>query len=321
MPSPRDIVVMGASAGGLEALTAVVSGLPSALAAAVFVVLHQPDSFRSPLAELLQKRTKLRVEEALHGDSIEHGRVYVAPPDNHLLVRQGQIEVVRGPRENGHRPAVNALFRTAANVYGPRVVGVVLTGALDCGTFGLLSIKAKRGVGIAQNPRTAFCGDMPRSAIESGAVDIVVELDEIAPTIVKLVAEGSSDAMAETVHAVGQASFVTCPLCNGSMTETGHGTTTEFACHIGHTFSLRSLYAEQADEVERAFWAAIRALEESASLARRLSDTSTGSLRSRFQEKERTMRQHAATLRRMVLEGTDSTRADVAPESDDDSKA
>ena len=312
----RDIIVIGASTGGVEALKTVVGGLPADLSAAVFVVLHQPEVFRSHLTDILRRVAKLPVEEALHDQTVELGHIYVAPPDNHLLLRAGHVSVVRSARENGHRPAVNPLFRSAATVYGPRVIGVVLTGALDCGAAGLTVIKAHGGTGVAEDPQTAVCGDMPGSAIRTGAVDHVAHLADIAPTLVRLTSQkGSGVPLIPPPEALESYSFVTCPNCNGSMTESGEGESVYFACHTGHAFRLRNLYAEQSDQVEFAMWAAIRALEESAAVAGRLAGTAHGELRSRFEEKQRAMRLHAGTLRDMVMGGQQGARVDVAPDS------
>jgi two-component system chemotaxis response regulator CheB len=311
----RDIVCLGASTGGLSALKKILAQLPPNLPAAVFVVQHQAELSGTQLAHLLSKDCPLKVADALHGERIEHGRVYVAPADNHLLVREGRIDVVRSARENGHRPAVNPLFRSAAEVYGPRVVAVVLTGALDCGTAGLMSIKANGGVSIVQDPDSAECRDMPASAIRAGLADHVVPLEGVAGLVTELTRkEGetmSAPHIAAPMPAI-QGSFVTCPHCHGSLRETRFGEVSEFECHVGHKFSLRSLYCEQADEVEFAMWAAIRALEESAALARRMVDTASEQLRTRFQDKERTMSLHASTLRSMVLTGQQSTREDLS---------
>jgi two-component system, chemotaxis family, protein-glutamate methylesterase/glutaminase len=309
----HDIILIGASTGGLAALREVVTHLPKDLPASVFIVLHQPTEARSELATILERHCALPVSYAVHGERVERGRVYVAPIDNHMLLRDNLLVVVRGPRENGHRPALNPLFRSAAQSFGPRVVAVVLTGALDCGSAGLLAVKARGGLGVAQDPASAACPDMPRNAIETGAVDHVVKLEDIAPLLVSLAkTRAEKPSMAENIgDAPKPFSFVTCPSCHGSLTEQVEGSTLEFACHVGHAFSLRSLYSEQADQVEGALWAAVRALEESTSLAQRLAQTSSGSLQARFFDRERTMKQHADTLRTILLQGGLPARADV----------
>jgi two-component system chemotaxis response regulator CheB len=247
--------------------------------------------------------------------------VYVAPIDNHILLRDNLLVVVRGPRENGHRPALNPLFRSAAQSFGPRVVAVVLTGALDCGSAGLLAVKARGGIGVAQDPASAVCPDMPRNAIATGAVEHVVKLEDIAPLLVSLAktrAEAPPMAKEDSAVAAKPFSFVTCPSCHGSLTERVEGSTLEFACHVGHAFSLRSLYSEQADQVEGALWAAVRALEESTSLAQRLAENSSGNLQARFFDRERTMRRHAETLRTILLQGSLPARTDVASHAEVD---
>jgi two-component system, chemotaxis family, protein-glutamate methylesterase/glutaminase len=316
----RDIIVIGASTGGLAALREVVSNLPRDLPASVFIVFHQPTDARSDLSNILDRASALPVSYAVHGERIEPGRVYVAPVDNHVLLRDDLLVVVRGPRENGHRPAVNPLFRSAAQSFGQRVVAVVLTGALDCGSAGLLMVKARGGLGVAQDPATAACPDMPRNAIETGAVEHVVKLEQIAPLLVSLATTRvESPRMARrNGDAPAPFSFVTCPSCHGSLTERVQGSTLEFACHVGHAFSLRSLYSEQADQVEGALWAAVRALEESTSLAQRLAESSSGSLQARFFDRERTMRHHADTLRTILLQGELPARADVVHHADID---
>lgn len=305
----RDIVVIGASAGGVEALTTLIGGLPADLPAAVFVVLHiHPDS-PSVLPTLLNRRAALRASHAVHGDPITPGRVYVAPSDNHLMLRPGHMEVVRGPKETGHRPSVDALFRTAARAYGPRVIGVVLTGYQDCGTAGLLSIKARGGVAVAQDPQDAAVADMPASAIKHVPMDHIVPLRGIPALLTKLVHEpagaGSADVPANIRHVegdeLGKPSVVVCPSCNGNLTETEAGGFPVFRCHVGHTFSLRSMAAAQAEEVERALWAAARALEESAALAKRLADNHSGDLEQRFRERYHSLVQQTRVIRHIIL--------------------
>jgi two-component system chemotaxis response regulator CheB len=175
-----------------------------------------------------------------------------------------------------------------------------------------MSVKARGGLSIAQDPDSAECGAMPASAISAGLVDYVDRLESVAARLGELTREqGDFMPNADAFTPVKAASMVTCPHCHGSLEETRLGAVSEFACHVGHRFSLRSLYVEQADEVEFAMWAAIRALEESAALARRMAQSGTGQLRDRFSDKERTMELHAATLRNMVLAGHQSTQHDL----------
>jgi two-component system chemotaxis response regulator CheB len=179
MAGGRDIVVIGGSAGGIEAVTEVVRGLPANFPAAVFVVVHFPGSISSTLPRILSRAGPLPARHARDGEPIESGRIYVGPPDCHLLLTDGHTRLTKGPKENGHRPAIDPLFRTAAHGYGPRVVGVVLSGNLNDGTAGLLTIKRREGIAIVQSLETALYQGMPRSAIDHVAVDHVLSPSEI----------------------------------------------------------------------------------------------------------------------------------------------
>ena len=169
----RDIVVVGASAGGVEALGLLVGELPADLPAAVFVVLHVAPDHKSVLPRILSAAGPLPAKHARDGEPIIPGRIYVARPDHHLTLQDGQVRVVKGPRENGHRPAVDALFRTAAHTYGPRAIGVILSGALDDGTAGLIAIKRQGGLAMVQDPDDALVEQMPRSALENTSVRVL----------------------------------------------------------------------------------------------------------------------------------------------------
>jgi two-component system chemotaxis response regulator CheB len=182
----HDVIAIGASAGGFEVLFDMVGELPANLPASIFVVIHTRPTHASPLPELLSRRSRLPASHPLHDETISPGHIYVAPPDNNLLLRQGFMEVVRGPKENGHRPAVDALFRSASASYGPRVVGVVLSGFQDCGTAGMISIKARGGVSVVQAPESAVAPDMPRSVLANIAVDYVVHPRELASLLARL---------------------------------------------------------------------------------------------------------------------------------------
>jgi two-component system chemotaxis response regulator CheB len=307
----RDIVVIGASTGGVDLLLDLASELPSTLPAALFIVIHTAPGFASSLPELLTQRGSLPAVHPQHGDEIRPGRIYVAPPDNHLLVRPGFVEVVRGPKENGLRPAVDPLFRSASWAYGSRVVGVVLSGYLDCGTGGLMSVKARGGIAVAQNPRSAVAPDMPRSAIRSVAVDHVVDPAELPGLLMRLTSQPAQAATApiDGLDALegtkpGSPAELVCPVCNGVLTEVTVGDFRHFRCHVGHAFSLDSLIGEQTEEVERALWAAVRSLEEGSAMARRLSFTQANeSLRQRFSERELSLRHQADVIRRILLHG------------------
>jgi two-component system chemotaxis response regulator CheB len=306
----HDIVAIGASAGGVEVLLGLAGELPADLGAAVFVVVHQLPDHPSALPELLSRRGALPAVHPLHGEPIQPGRIYVAPPDNHLQVRAGSVEVVRGPKDNGHRPAADVLFRTAAASYGSRVVGVVLSGYQDCGTAGMMSIKARGGLAVVQDPMTAIAAEMPRHVINRVAVDHVVHPRELPGLITRLVATPAGPKVEPNRFIkqlegaeFGQRAEIVCPICSGVLTEAQPGLFQHFRCHVGHAFTLESLVREQSEEMERVLWAAVRSLEESAALARRLSMHETGELRRRFAEKANTHAQQADYLRQMLLHG------------------
>lgn len=303
----HDIIVIGASAGGLEALLDIVPDLPADLPASLFIVVHSHAAFPSTLPEILSAHGKLPATHPVHGEPVRPGRIYVAPPDNQLYLRLGTIDVVRGPRENGHRPAVDALFRTASAAYGPRVVGVVLSGYLDCGTAGMMSITARGGIVVVQDPETAAAPDMPRHVLERVKVDHVARPLDMPGLITRLAstpapAPREPDAPVKQLEAgIGTAvGEVVCPHCQGVMTEVEH--LGEFQCHVGHRFSLESLVREQGESLERALWSAVRALEEAAAMSRRLVISAKGDMASRFAEQARTYQVHAGVIRDVLLQ-------------------
>src|SRR5215831_14726540 len=236
-PGPhRDIVVIGTSAGGLGALREIVLGLPRELPAAFFVVMHSTPEPVSRLAEVLSRLGPVPAHTAVHGERIRWGQIYVAPNDNHLTLHRDFVRVTRGAKENGHRPAVDPLFRTAARMYGNRVIGVVLTGNLSCGTEGLMAVKANGGIAVVQSD-AEFSG-MPQSALAHVEVDHVVRLEFISELIRQLVSESipeEPEAEANGSHTVApQPSQIVCPACQGSMVETIEGGLLRFRCHVGH---------------------------------------------------------------------------------------
>jgi two-component system, chemotaxis family, protein-glutamate methylesterase/glutaminase len=285
----HDIVVVGASAGGVEALVSLTASLPADLPAAVFVVLHVPSTGSSALPGILSRSGPLRAGHVKDGEPIEHGRIYVAPPDHHLLIRTGHLHLARGPRENGHRPAVDPLFRSAAREYAPRVVGVVLSGALDDGTAGLVAIKSRGGVAVVQDPADALYPGMPGSAIQHVGVDHVVPVADMGALLARLgrepAGEPSGPAPVEMKVEVdvegfsleamegehpGEPSGFSCPDCNGVLWGIEDGGLQRFRCRVGHAWSPESLLTRQSDALEAALWIALRSLEERAALARRL---------------------------------------------------
>ena len=182
----HDIIVIGGSAGAIEVLLGIVASLPRSLRAAVFVVIHLVPHQRSVLPDILNYQEVLPAAHVRDGEAVEHGRIYVALPDHHLLLEGGAIRVTSGPREHYTRPAVDPLFRTAAREYGPRVVAVLLSGALSDGTAGMAEVKQHGGVTIVQDPQEATQPSMPQSAIDAAQVDHIASVEEIAALLVRL---------------------------------------------------------------------------------------------------------------------------------------
>ena len=305
---------MGTSAGGVSALRQLVAGLPAGFPAAVFVVMHSSPEFASKLPEILSSSGALPAHAAVHGERIRAGEIYVAPNDNHMTVHRDFVRVTRGPKENGHRPAVDPLFRTAARMYGNKVIGVVLTGTLSCGTEGLMAIKSHGGVAVVQSDPEYPA--MPFHARTHVQVEHVIPLAGIPELLVRLVDEpvpDHSEAEAGGPHTVApRPANIVCPICQGAMEERADGGLLRYSCHVGHAFSVDSLIAEQSEALEAALWASVRALEESAQLADRLSGSGAHGLALRFRDKAEALRQHAALIQDVLLHGTTLDAEDVA---------
>jgi two-component system chemotaxis response regulator CheB len=288
----KDIVVIGASAGGIDALKALVSDLPRDLPASLFVVQHTAPHSPGILPQILERAGPLPALHPKDYQAIEPGRIYVAPPDHHLLVdRAGYARVTRGPKENRSRPAIDPLFRSAAQAFGRRVIGVVMTGWLDDGTAGLWAVKERGGTAIVQNPEDAIAPDMPLNAIKHVEVDHCVRLNEIAPLLIRLTTAPAEEkavppvstemetevkiAMAE--HALesgilewGEPSTFACPECHGVLSQLKEGSNLRFRCHTGHAYSTDSLLSELTETTEETLWSGIRSLQEGGLLLKTL---------------------------------------------------
>lgn len=276
----RDIIVIGASAGGVEALTGLAGVLPK-LNASIFVVVHTGPAGPGMLARVLEHRGKWPAELAEDNAPYEPGRIYVAPPGRHLTLDCDRMRLIRGPLENRHRPSIDALFRSAAASLGARVIGIVMTGYLDDGTAGAIAIKRRGGIVIAQDPEDALVPSMPESVIANTDVDYVMPIDQMAVRLAEIVRQpltpeeqkAAEDAMSqksETIDPTGSPSAYTCPECNGTLWEVQDDGLLRFACRVGHTFSADSMMEDQSESAERALWAALRALEERTDLAGRM---------------------------------------------------
>jgi two-component system, chemotaxis family, protein-glutamate methylesterase/glutaminase len=285
----RRLIVMGASAGGVEALRAVVAGLPPDLEASVVVVLHIPRGAPSALPGILDRAGPLPAVPAEQGAPLRPGVVYTAPADHHVLVIDGHLQLSAGPSENGHRPAIDPLFRSAALTHGPDAIGVVLSGTRDDGTAGLAAISARGGTSVVQEPDDALHAAMPASALAQVPGALVHPAAKIGPVLGELVSRPGAAApvgddellRAETrIAATGvpttdtlagaAPSAFSCPSCHGVLFELPGTPAPRFRCRVGHAWSPRALEAEQAHAVDEALWAAVRALEEKADLVERL---------------------------------------------------
>lgn len=284
------IVVIGASAGGIQALLALVEELPKDFNAPVFVVVHIGRS-RSVLPTLLERAGVLPASHAKDGDVFRAGHIYVAPPDWHLLVRDHSIQLSHGPRENHSRPAIDPMFRSAAFAHESRAIGVILSGALSDGTAGLLMIKAHGGTAIVQDPGEAIIGGMPESALRAVQVDHVLPARDIGRLLATELgqmglrqerthmAQGQDSAeemikqdmrAQENDQRAGQLTMYTCPDCGGVLWQAESGPVTGCRCHVGHAWGAEALLGNKSEELEAALWAGVRLLEERATLSRQL---------------------------------------------------
>jgi two-component system, chemotaxis family, protein-glutamate methylesterase/glutaminase len=277
MPINR-IIVIGASAGGVGALCSLVEGLPANLPAAIFIVQHLgPSSILDKV--LLRCNPKSGVVIPKNAEKIEPGHIYLAVPDHHLAIEDSRVYLRKSPRENFHRPSVDVLFRSAARAYGPRVIGVILTGSMDDGASGMFAVKSKGGIGIVHDPKEAMVPDMPLSAMAATEIDYCLPLAKIPPLLVSLSNQPVPNgvAMEHDKHKseINQNEpednehprFV-CPECDGPLIQFEDGRMVRFRCKIGHQFSLDSLTEAHAEALERGLWIAVRTLEDRAAIQR-----------------------------------------------------
>ncbi len=325
----HDIIVIGASAGGVEALKELVSRLPADLPAVVFIVLHVSPHGTSVLPQILSRAGRLPAQHATDGQVFSTANIYIAPPNHHLLIKSGYIKLTQGPKENGHRPAVDVLFRTASRAYGPRVIGVVLSGVLDDGSAGLISIKRYSGLAVVQDPADAMYPGMPQSAIEADDPDYIVPVSEMAALLIELarievpemtvrtpemadepdvgeIGPGEHD-MTKPAEPGGLPTTYVCPDCGGVLMEYHEGNLFRFRCQVGHAYSAETLISEQGEALEGALWMALRALKENLKLTRRLADRAAANghdkSRDNYLERAAEIELHADTIHQLLLNG------------------
>lgn len=258
----RDIIAIGASAGGYEAIPRLTAGLPVDLPAIVLITLHISRASPGLLPSILDRLGPLPAGFANDGEKLTHGRIYIAPPDYHLAFDDGRIFLSHGPKENLQRPCINVMFRSAANTYGQRVSGVLLTGLLDDGAAGLWEIQQHGGATIVQDPEEATYPDMPQNAIRGLNVQYIVRLDEMASLLTRLATTNRENTPLNPAQPVPENSAQTCPECGGAITSFRLGHMHEYRCHTGHRFGLHSFIAQKSASVEHALNAALAQSEE-----------------------------------------------------------
>lgn len=272
------IVAIGASQGGVQALQTLIASLGADFPAPVLIVLHI-GSCQSVLPAILTEVDGLVADFGHHREAIQPGRIYVAPPDHHLLVRDGELELSRAPRENWARPAIDPLFRSVAASLGRDAIGIILTGQLNDGTAGLYEIKRRGGIAIVQTPTGAEAPSMPKSALENVAVDYCLPVAEMPKLLNRLVRENSEGRMSgdrkmtavKEAHAAVPAAF-TCPECGGAMREEAVGPLAQYRCHIGHVMTGEVLASAQVAVLENQASSLRRLLNERVSLCENIAE-------------------------------------------------
>lgn len=324
----RDLVVIGGSAGALEVLQQFARALPENFQAAILIVIHTSSHAGSLLPEIISRAGKLRAVHPSDGTLIEKGNIYIAPPDFHMIIEGDRLRVLQGPKENLHRPAIDPTFRSAAAYYGPRTIGVIVSGMLDDGTSGMMVIRAAGGETVVQDPHEAMFAAMPQHALEQVPDSRVIKIAELAGLLGTLTTEEveaptvqnnaaisaaikeirlaeTNMAEIEDEHRIGKPSSLACPDCGGVLWEIDQEGLLRFRCRVGHAFTARHLETEQRHAVEGALWAALRALEESASLYRRMAQRAKTakhvSLFDQYEERAENKEQNARTLRDFLV--------------------
>jgi len=297
----RSIIVVGTSAGGLEALDALIGQLPSELPAAIFIVQHMaPEASGEAVLRRLNQYKSFHCRLATNGESFKLGRIYLAPPDNHLLIKKNKILVAKGARENRSRPGIDPLFRSAAVAYGSQVIGVLLTGMLNDGTAGLIAIKKCGGVTVVQDPKDAANPQMPQSALDNLKVDYCIPISGMGKLLVELIHAhpGKSKPVPEDVRTEatiaervlsnvaqveglgGQVPY-NCPNCGGVLWEMNHPDIRRFRCHTGHSFTESALLTSQSEKIEETLWISLRMFEERKNLLNSMAHREISSMRKR----------------------------------------
>jgi two-component system chemotaxis response regulator CheB len=339
----RDIIVIGASTGGFEAFKKIVAGLPSTLDASIFIVWHISPDIRGVLPTVLNKVNSIHAAHAYDKEEIKTNRIYIAPPDHHLLIEEGRVRITRGPKENRFRPAVDPLFRSAAYTYGTRVIGVVLSGALDDGTAGLWRVKYNGGIAIVQDPLDAEVPSMPESAMNEVDIDYCVPVTEVAALLVRLSQEEitqntevmkdektkneikiaiEENALEKGSLNMGELSPFACPECHGVLSRIKEGNLARYRCHTGHAYSADTLMAALTENIENSLYGAMRGIEESIMLLNHIGDhlaeANQPKLAAVYFKKAQQAKDRAALIRKTVFSHEQLSRGKLSQEAEKD---
>jgi two-component system, chemotaxis family, protein-glutamate methylesterase/glutaminase len=319
----RNIIVVGTAAGGLEALDQLIGQLPADLPASIFIVQHiDPNNSGEPLLRRLSRHKAFHSKLAEDGDRFKAGHLYIAPPDNHLLLKKNKMLVTKGARENRNRPGIDPLFRSAAVSHGSRVIGVLLTGMEDDGTAGLSAIKRCGGVTVVQDPKDAAYSAMPSSALDNATVDYCATLSGMGPLLTNLVSErhGASKAVPEDVrtealiaervlsdisqvNSLGAQVPYNCPGCGGVLWKIDGSGEKRYRCHTGHSYTGLALLASQSEKIEEMLWISLRMFEERKNLLTSITaDSANAAARRKHRQQARETQGYIDRIRAMLLD-------------------
>jgi two-component system chemotaxis response regulator CheB len=341
------IIVAGASAGGVESLIAFAASLPADFNAPIFIVMHISPNYVSKLPEILARSGPLPVRHPKDGEKFKPGHIYVAPPDRHMLIEDDHVIITRGPKENRNRPSVDALFRSAAYYHREKVIGIVLSGALDDGTSGLWNVKRMGGIAIAQELAECMVDSMPASAMQQVDIDYVLSASGMGLLLDRLVREAGQskpggsekahqamglevsiamegDAFEKGIMDVGKLSPFACPECHGVLVEIREGRRSRFRCHTGHAYSSSALVSQISEAVDKSYWKAMRGLEEAAMLLEKagheLQDDNQIAAAQVFRSQAKVARDQAIELRNTLLSSTQYSGDSLLEEAEADDK-
>jgi two-component system chemotaxis response regulator CheB len=329
----QKIIVIGASSGGFEALKKIVQSLPKDFNASIFIVWHMSPDIRGILPQVFNRFDTVYAAHAYDKELIKPNRIYIAPPDHHLLVEEGKVRVTHGPKENRFRPAIDPLFRSAAYAYGNRVIGVILSGALDDGTAGLWVVKHYGGIAIVQDPNDAEVPSMPQNAMREVDVDHSVAVTELPALLIKLANEKTAkninamkdektkteidiaaeeNALKRVVMNLGELSPFACPECHGVLSKIKEGALTRFRCHTGHAYSVDTLLSFISEKIEDSLYNAIRGMDESIMLLNHIGDhyaeVNHSRLAALYFQKAKEAEARSALVRKAVLSNEELSR-------------